>query len=135
MPPEISSVERPSVPAVLPQDFVQRAAPHELPEWMDEPATYAELRECLRDLAQVNRVTLAYRPTLRFVGEVASTSPRPQEREMQKREPLRIVDVGSGGGDTLRVLERWGRRRKISLDLTGVDLNPYAAQIAREFTP
>jgi len=46
---------------------------------------------------------------------------------------LRIVDVGSGAGDMLRRIERWARTRKIEVQLTGVDRNPYAARAAREF--
>ena len=43
--------------------------------------------------------------------------------------------MGSGGGDTLRAVERWAARRDIRVTLTGIDLNPYAARAAREFAP
>jgi 2-polyprenyl-3-methyl-5-hydroxy-6-metoxy-1,4-benzoquinol methylase len=49
--------------------------------------------------------------------------------------PLRIVDVGSGGGDMLRRVELWARRKGVTVQLTGIDLNPHAARAAREFTP
>jgi SAM-dependent methyltransferase len=106
-------------------DLSRRAAPSELPEWMDEPCTYEDFRECLVDLGEVNRLTLAYRPTLDFLERLATT---------KLQQPLRIVDVGSGGGDMLRGVERWARRRGIAVRLTGIDLNPYAARAAREFT-
>lgn len=48
---------------------------------------------------------------------------------------MRIVDVGSGGGDMLRCVERWAARRKIAVRLVGIDLNPYAERVARERTP
>jgi hypothetical protein len=35
----------------------------------------------------------------------------------------------------LRSVERWAERRGIQVKLTGIDLNPYAARIARELTP
>jgi 2-polyprenyl-3-methyl-5-hydroxy-6-metoxy-1,4-benzoquinol methylase len=47
---------------------------------------------------------------------------------------LHIVDVGSGGGDLLRQIAGWARRRGIAVRLTGIDLNPYAARAAAEFT-
>ena len=102
-------------------DFSRRA---HLSEWMDEPCDYSEFRDCLRDLEKVNRVVGAYRPTLKWLEQFASPG----------REPLRIVDVGCGGGDMLRQIEAWAAKRGIAVQLTGIDLNPYAARAAREFT-
>ncbi|GAA3759351.1 methyltransferase domain-containing protein [Terriglobus aquaticus] len=96
-----------------------------LTELMDEPCTYEEFRACLSDLARVNRWTRAYQPTLEWLQQVV----RPGA------EPIHIVDVGCGGGDMLREVERWAEREGIAVMLTGVDLNPYAARAAREFTP
>lgn len=95
-----------------------------LSEWMDEPCTYEDFRDCLRDLAQVNRLTLAYCPTLRWLGKMARLSDR----------PLHIVDVGCGGGDMLRHIEDWAKRANVAVHLTGIDLNPYAARAAQEVT-
>ncbi len=95
-----------------------------LSEWMDEPCTYEDFRDCLRDLAQVNRMTLAYRPTLHWLEPFLRTS----------GTTLHIVDVGCGGGDMLRHVERWARRERVEVRLTGIDLNPYAARAAKEFT-
>lgn len=106
--------------------FAQRADPATLPEWMDAPCPYEEFRDCLRDLAQVNRLTLAYRPTLNWLGRMAAAAPG---------VPLRIVDVGCGGGDMLRRVARWSNARGVSVELTGIDMNPHAIRAAREFTP
>jgi SAM-dependent methyltransferase len=109
-----------------PVDLSRRAAPSELPEWMDEPCSYQDFRQCLVDLGQVNRLTLSYRPTLDFLDRLVAV--------IKPQKPLRIVDVGSGGGDLLRRVERWAGRRGVAVTLTGIDLNPYAARAAREFT-
>jgi SAM-dependent methyltransferase len=98
---------------------------------MDEPCTYADFRACLVDLAHCNRLTLAARPTLHFLSRIAATHP-PQT---PLRIPLRILDVGFGGGDMLRRIERWAAQRNLPVQLTGIDLNPYAARAAAEFTP
>ncbi len=100
------------------QSFATRA---QLTELMDEPTSYEELRDCLHDLERVNRVLSAYRPTLQWLRQFSA----PQ---------LHIVDVGCGGGDTLRRIEEWARRRLLTVQLTGLDLNPYARRAAREFT-
>jgi trans-aconitate methyltransferase len=108
-----------------PMDFSRRAQPSELPEWMDEPCSYEDFRACLRDLKQVNRIVRTYPPTLRWLRQFTD----------EKDAPLHIVDVGSGGGDMLRRIEAWARSNKIAVKLTGIDLNPYAARVAREFGP
>jgi 2-polyprenyl-3-methyl-5-hydroxy-6-metoxy-1,4-benzoquinol methylase len=107
-------------------DFSRRASPSELPEWMDEPCSYEDFRKCLIDLGQVNRLTLSYRPTLAFLEQLVAAAPG---------QALRIVDVGSGGGDMLRTIERWAKGRGVRVSLTGIDLNPHAARAAREFAP
>jgi len=107
-------------------DLSHRADPADLPEWMDEPCSYEDFRSCLIDLAQVNRLTLASRPTLHWLDELVAAR--------KSTEPLRIVDVGFGGGDMLRRIARWATRRGIAVQLTGIDLNPHAARAAREFT-
>lgn len=105
-------------------DFRRRA---QLSEWMDEPCSYSDLRQCLHDLAQVNRIAIAYRPTLQWLEQVV--------RAWGGRHPLHIVDVGCGGGDMLRRIERWAVRERMAVRLTGVDSNPLAVRVAREFTP
>jgi SAM-dependent methyltransferase len=102
-------------------DFSHRAS---LTELMDEPCSYAEFRDCLRDLEKVNRTVFAYRPTLKWLEQFAGGT----------RSPLHIVDVGCGGGDMLRRIAAWARSRGMAVRLTGIDLNPYAARAAREFT-
>jgi SAM-dependent methyltransferase len=104
-------------------DFSERAC---LSEWMDQPCTYEEFRACLRDLAQVNRVTFAYRPTRLWLERLVARA----GAVALAAEPLHIVDVGCGQGDMLRYLAAWARRQAIPVRLTGLDLNPYAARAA-----
>ena len=116
-----------NVPPASKVDFSSRADPAALPEWMDEPCSYEQFRDCVRDLGSVNRWTFAYRPTLRFLEQaVAGRS--------GSTRPLRVVDVGSGGGDTLRRMAGWAARRRIEVRLMGIDLNPHATAAAREFS-
>jgi len=46
--------------------------------------------------------------------------------------PLRIVDVGCGGGDTLQSIARWARRKHIPMELVGVDANAFMIAYARQ---
>ena len=94
---------------------------------MDQPCSYETLRDCLRSIASVNRLTRAYEPTLHWLGHVYSVLPRQQF-------PLHIVDVGCGYGDMLRRIHRWAGDRHLPVQLTGIDLNPNAVRAAREVT-
>ena len=105
-------------------DFRTRANPSDLPEWMDEPCSYEDFHACLLDLAKVNRVTLAQRPTLAWLARHTVTFPQTQT--------LHIVDVGCGGGDMLRSIDAWAEKRGLSVRLTGIDLNPYSIRAAQQ---
>jgi len=108
-------------------DFSRRNV---LTELMDSGETdFATFRDCLIDLAKVNRLTLAYRPTLRFFADLARTGRLPRDRVVF------VVDVGSGFGDMLRKIDGFAKRHGLRLDLTGVDLNPWSAPTAAEVTP
>jgi len=99
-------------------------------EWMDTVACgFDDYRACLRDLERVNRLTLAYRPTLRFLDRLADRGSLPRDR------PARLLDVGCGYGDMVRRIDRWAERRGIPVDLLGVDHDPRAAQAAAAATP
>jgi hypothetical protein len=106
-------------------DLSRRVSPREFPELMDGDCSYEDFRDCLRSLEKANRWLLGYRPTLTWLERL----PR------SLREPMHIVDLGSGGGDLLRQIAGWARRRGIAVQLTGIDLNPYAARAAAESTP
>jgi SAM-dependent methyltransferase len=106
-------------------DYRHRVSPRDLPELMDGDCSYEQFRDCLLSLEQVNRWLLGYRPTLAWLDRLPT----------QAHQPIHILDVGSGGGGLLRRIATWAGRRGIPTQLTGIDLNPYAAQAAAEFTP
>lgn len=83
--------------------------------------TYAAV---VGDLARVNAVTMAARPTLAFLARVCAG-----------RRTLRLLDVGFGDGDMLRRIARWADRRGIAAELVGIDLNPRSAPVAQAHTP
>ena len=86
-----------------------------------DPDTYARV---LYDLARVNRWTFTAHPLLSFL-----------ERATEGMTRFRLLDVGFGAGDLLRRVAVWARRQGIAASLTGVDINPRSAAIARAATP
>jgi 2-polyprenyl-3-methyl-5-hydroxy-6-metoxy-1,4-benzoquinol methylase len=90
-------------------------------ELMDQPVLDAgTYRDVLADLARVNRITLAHRPTLAFL-----------KRTVGARRTFRLLDVGFGDGDMLRAIARWAHVHGIEAELTGIDLNPRSLAAAQ----
>ena len=85
-----------------------------------DPATYTDV---VADLAKVNRVTMAARPTLAFLDRAV------------RGDRMRLLDVGYGDGDMLRRIARWATMRGVTADLVGIDLNPRSEHAARAHTP
>ncbi|AIT07416.1 methyltransferase type 12 [Sphingomonas taxi] len=99
-----------------------RAQAEELMDADDLPApVYAAV---VADLARVNTVTLAARPTLAFLDRASAGA-----------KTLKVLDVGFGDGDMLRRIARWADKRGIAAELVGIDLNPRSEAAARAHTP
>jgi SAM-dependent methyltransferase len=97
------------------------------PEWLDRTDLDPnELESVLRDLSRFNQAFLGHYPLLRWLGRAIGGTP--------KVSPLTIVDVGCGYGDLLRAIRRWSQRRRLELNLVGIDLNPETVRIARAAT-
>lgn len=102
----------------------KRAIAEELMDSPDlDPTTYAAV---VGDLAKVNVVTMAARPTLSFLRRAFKA---------RERRTFRLLDVGFGDGDMLRRITRWAGRRGHRIELVGVDLNPRSEIAARGHTP
>lgn len=100
----------------------ERAIAEELMDADDlDAATYAAV---VGDLARVNVVTMARRPTLSFV-----------DRALKGRKSVKLLDVGFGDGDMLRTIARWAAKNGVEAELVGVDLNPRSELAAKEHSP
>lgn len=93
-------------------------------EVMDAPdldaAVYAR---CLTDLASVNRVTSAHKAALTWL--------RQQTAQLPPGSVFSVLDVAYGQGDLLRAIARMAAQSGLKADLTGIDLNPRSAEVAR----
>ncbi|WP_158745389.1 methyltransferase domain-containing protein [Acidisphaera sp. L21] len=87
----------------------------------------ADYAACLHDLAAVNTVTLARRPTLAWLDRAM--------RQRPANDVVSVYDVAHGHGDMLRTIARWAQRRGRVVQLHGVDMNPDAASTARAASP
>jgi 2-polyprenyl-3-methyl-5-hydroxy-6-metoxy-1,4-benzoquinol methylase len=97
------------------------------PERMDAPdLDEAVYDRCLRDLASVNRVTATHAASLAWLRRATATLP--------PGAAFSVLDIAYGQGDLLRALARWAARAGYAAELTGIDLNPRSATVARAAT-
>jgi len=103
--------------------FKQRSSE---PELMDDLDFKGEVMDrTLQDLKKTNKWLGGDNITLEEVKEVINSN---------KEMSFSIVDVGCGGGDTLRLLADYGRKNKIRLELKGIDANAYIIDYAKKNT-
>lgn len=102
--------------------LAQRAIAEERMDAEDLPPEV--LAAVLKDLAVVNVLTMAARPTVKFI-----------KRAIGRRTGFRLLDVGFGDGDMLRRIARWAARHGVEAELVGIDLNPNSAPAAIAHTP
>src|SRR4051794_4102042 len=107
------------LPMSKPPDFSRRS---EESEWMDDMSVGgADLERTLDELREVNAGLGGYRTTLDALDRVLTP----------RREPWRLLDVGTGSADIPEEVVRHARRRGIPVRLTAIDLNPTAVAYAR----
>ena len=94
------------------------------PEWMDvaEQVT-PELEADLLNLESLNRRFGAHRLVLDYLGPV-----------LERRQPLRVLDLGTGAGDIPRALVQRARAVGCPLVVTAVERQQPTLQIAEKFS-
>jgi len=95
---------------------------HPGPELMDDPSVSdSEFEGVLRVLEVINA----------WLGGYSATLIPLQKLCIDKNKTYTIVDVGCGGGDSLRVIHYWAAKNGFKVALYGVDLSPVAIDYAK----
>jgi 2-polyprenyl-3-methyl-5-hydroxy-6-metoxy-1,4-benzoquinol methylase len=98
--------------------FLHRSYQKELLDRDDIP--FEDIRRNMQELSFINSYLGGHRITLKGFKAVA-----------QNYRNLHIVEIGSGGGDNLMMIKKWAHSQGISLQLTGIDINPECVLYAR----
>lgn len=100
--------------------FAQRSAMTEL---IDEPGIpFADWAVCLRELNTINT----------WLGGHAITLQGVQKLLYHSSTPVRIAEIGCGGGDNLLAIHRWNSRGTYGITYTGIDLNKACIEFAEQ---
>src|ERR1700744_1563236 len=92
-----------------------------------ESISFGEFHDCLVDLEIINKLTRAYRPTLRWLKRMLAGC--------DSKQPVSVFDIGCGGADMLRRIWKRTRSTRFTFRLIGIDLNPWSKKSAALVTP
>lgn len=102
-------------------DFSQRSTQK---EWMDDLECEGEvLEQTLKELKTINRWLGGNHVTTDGIKKLINAAP-PKGR-------WKVVDIGCGGGDMLRVMDDWAVKNGQKIDFEGVDANPNIIDLAK----
>lgn len=94
-----------------------------LPELMDQPGLDEQVhRQALRALGRTNAFSRVGSSLWRGLVELGAP---------WNAEPVRVLDIASGGGDNLLRLAQLARRHAVPLEAQGGDINPTAVAYAQ----
>ncbi len=93
--------------------FKNRSYQKELLDGKEIP--FEDIRQNMKELDLINRVLGGHRITLEGIQSFSGS--------LKEKETIRIVEIGCGGGDNLRVIEDWSKKRGLKIHLTGIDWN------------
>ncbi|MEL6592717.1 MAG: methyltransferase domain-containing protein [Bacteroidota bacterium] len=94
-------------------------------EWLDQLDTSGpDLTQTLHQLSLINRWLGTHQSIIRALDQVVKTQ--------DKSEGIMILDLGCGGGDLLRKVADWGRKRDFQLKLIGLDGNAHTLEYATQ---
>ncbi len=84
-----------------------------------------DLCQNLKELELINHWLGGHKVVLHALDQLIA-------RKDYTSRPLRIADIGCGGGDMLRAMAKWARRKGVAAVFTGIDANDFMVQYARQ---
>jgi SAM-dependent methyltransferase len=97
------------------------------PELLDLPGTPATVKQrILGDVERITRLLWLDRYWTRRIGRLIV-----EARRIRRGKPVRVLDVGAGAGGLLARVEDWAWRRRIPVQLIGVDHEPAGVEKSR----
>lgn len=77
----------------------------------------------MKELAVINQRLGGHRITLEGVKALL--------KQDNHKEPLRITEIGCGGGNNLNFIQQWAKKNHLHVELTGIDINEECIAFAK----
>lgn len=55
-----------------------------------------------------------------------------RQKRLKAEQSIRIADLGAGGGDNLRMMANWAKKKGIEVEFTGIDANQFMIDYAQQ---
>ncbi|MFN2438691.1 MAG: methyltransferase domain-containing protein [Chitinophagaceae bacterium] len=104
--------------------FKQRSYQKELLD--GNKISFDDIKQNMLELERINHLLGGHQITLRGIKTLI--------RKCTENKILRIVEIGCGGGDNLRVIQKWAEKKDIKIELTGVDINEECITYAKNIS-
>ena len=101
-------------------DFSKRSGKVEIMD--DLECSGYVLEQTLRELEFINKWLGGNKITIDAIAHLSRFS---------HTRDITIADLGCGGGEMLRIIDRWGRKNKLKVRLVGIDANPNIIAFAK----
>jgi len=99
--------------------FKQRSYQKEL---LDEPDIRKDLLfQNLKELDTINKYLGGHDVSIKGLKKVIT----------DKDKTYNVIDIGCGGGDSLKAIAKWARDKQYKIDLSGIDLKPDCIEYAQ----
>ena len=96
--------------------FIDRRIHKDVQEYLDNPEVSIQTRLSIMDaLNRVLNWTGFYALVIRELESVVGTGPH--------LRPIRILDIGAGGGGLLKNIYRWAKKKGVPVELSGTDFS------------
>lgn len=92
-----------------------------------EDIPFADIRQNMKELNTINRYLGGHKITISGIEKIIS--------DKQADKPVTICEIGCGGGDNLKAIEGYCRKKNISARYIGIDIKPECIAFAREQYP
>lgn len=89
------------------------------------------LRENLEELAIINKYLGGNQVTISGLKKIILTN---KSEIPNPKSPIRIADLGCGGGDMLMVMADWAKKQGINAQFIGIDANDFMIDFAQKRT-
>lgn len=81
----------------------------------DAQIPFEDIKRNMQELAVINQKLGGHAITIKGVQNFLSNQ--------NMNALMHIVEIGCGGGDNLRAIKKWADKKKLNLQLTGIDIN------------
>jgi ubiquinone/menaquinone biosynthesis C-methylase UbiE len=89
------------------------------------------LRQNLEELAIINKYLGGNQVTISGLKKLIANSNSPITNN---QSPLKIADLGCGGGDMLMVMANWAKKKNFNAEFIGIDANDFMIDFAKKRT-